>query len=276
REAALGIAERFRHSEAIDSAFGGASSHYQDELREMSRRSDDVVVFNRLAAAVLFTNAQLRLPYAVAANRLGQSGLWPHSISGDFPIVLVHVAATEEELLVRQLLQWHTFARRRGLVSDLVILDQRTDEAAERLRTELSQTIGVGEMLGKPGGVFLLGAAEVSAADALLIAAAARAVFGAGRGSLTAQLDLSYPAAPPLPPQLAAGPRAAEPAAQPAGPPEGLSFWNGIGGFTQDGREYAILIDGAATGGPALPPAPWTNVLANPGFGCLVTEAGLG
>jgi cellobiose phosphorylase len=25
-----------------------------------------------------------------------------------------------------------------------------------------------------------------------------------------------------------------------------------------------------------LPPAPWTNVLANPGFGCLVTEAGLG
>ena len=28
--------------------------------------------------------------------------------------------------------------------------------------------------------------------------------------------------------------------------------------------------------GPTLPPAPWTNVLANPGFGCLVTEAGLG
>ena len=36
------------------------------------------------------------------------------------------------------------------------------------------------------------------------------------------------------------------------------------------------MVDGAAPGGPALPPAPWTNVLANPGFGCLVTEAGLG
>ena len=36
------------------------------------------------------------------------------------------------------------------------------------------------------------------------------------------------------------------------------------------------MIDGTAPGGPALPPAPWTNVLANPGFGCLVTEAGLG
>ena len=59
-------------------------------------------------------------------------------------------------------------------------------------------------------------------------------------------------------------------------PPEGLRFWNGYGGFVSDGREYVIVIDGAATGGPALPPAPWTNVVANPGFGCLVTEAGLG
>jgi cellobiose phosphorylase len=55
-----------------------------------------------------------------------------------------------------------------------------------------------------------------------------------------------------------------------------LLFWNGFGGFTGDGREYVIVIDGTPSGGPALPPAPWTNVLANPGFGCLVTEAGLG
>jgi cellobiose phosphorylase len=131
-------------------------------------------------------------------------------------------------------------------------------------------------MMGKPGGVFVLKAAEVSAADAQLLAAAARAVFGTGRGSLTAQLHLRFPAAPPLPPQLVVVSHTVELAAQTAEPPEGLSFWNGIGGFTRDGREYVILIDGATPGGPVLPPAPWTNVLANPGFGCLVTEAGLG
>ena len=67
-----------------------------------------------------------------------------------------------------------------------------------------------------------------------------------------------------------------EPATEPAKEPEGLLFWSGFGGFTADGREYVIMIDGTPPGGPALPPAPWTNVLANPGFGCLVTEAGLG
>ena len=55
-----------------------------------------------------------------------------------------------------------------------------------------------------------------------------------------------------------------------------MSFWNGFGGFTRDGREYVIVIDGTSHRGPTLPPAPWTNVLANPQFGCLVTEGGLG
>ena len=59
-EAALKIAERFRDPEAIDPAFNGAKKRCQDELRELSLTVDDVVLFNRLAASVVFTNAQLR------------------------------------------------------------------------------------------------------------------------------------------------------------------------------------------------------------------------
>ncbi|HVK14203.1 MAG TPA: glycosyl hydrolase family 65 protein, partial [Gemmataceae bacterium] len=97
----------------------------------------------------------------------------------------------------------------------------------------------------------------------VLLTAAARVVLGGGRGTLEKQLE-PPPEAVSLPPLLAA-------TVAPA-PPEGLLFWNGFGGFTPDGREYVIVIDA----GPTLPPAPWTNVLANPTFGCLVTEAGLG
>jgi cellobiose phosphorylase len=273
REAAVRIAEQFRDSEAIDSAFG-AKTRCQDELRELSRHPVACLVQSS-GGVGRFHECATRPPGAVSANRLAQPGLWPHSISGDLPVVLVHVDAAEDEILVRQLLQWRTYTRRRGMELDLVILDQRAGEAAERLRTEL-QTGVAGEMLGKPGGVFFLGAAEVPADHARLLAAAARAVLGSGRGSLAAQLDQRFSAAPPLPPQLSSDSLAAEPAAQPTKPPGGLSFWNGIGGFTRDGREYVIVIDGADLGGPALPPAPWTNVLANPGFGCLVTEAGLG
>jgi cellobiose phosphorylase len=50
-----------------------------------------------------------------------------------------------------------------------------------------------------------------------------------------------------------------------------LLFDNGLGGFTPDGREYVIRLRGNER-----PPAPWSNVLANPQFGCLITEAGGG
>ena len=48
-----------------------------------------------------------------------------------------------------------------------------------------------------------------------------------------------------------------------------LILFNGLGGFTPDGREYVI----APPRGKATP-APWVNVLANPNFGTVVAESG--
>ena len=50
-----------------------------------------------------------------------------------------------------------------------------------------------------------------------------------------------------------------------------LNYFNSLGGFTPDGREYAIYL------GPGTnTPAPWVNVIANPTFGTLVSETGSG
>ena len=225
---------------------------------------------------MVFTGPALRRPDAVAANRLGQPGLWRHAISGDRPIVLALVATAGDEPLVHQLVRWHAYARRRGLDLDLVILDERPGDAVARLKADL-QAGRAGPLLGKPGGVFSLATANVPKDDAVLLAAAARVVLGGGRGTLADQL-LHGPEPISLPPPLSvtapsATPETGRPAAASA---EDLLFWNGLGGFTPDGREYVIMIDGTTPGGPPLPPAPWANVLANPGFGCLVTEAGLG
>jgi cellobiose phosphorylase len=48
-----------------------------------------------------------------------------------------------------------------------------------------------------------------------------------------------------------------------------LTFFNGLGGFTPDGREYVIT-----TSHGHVTPAPWVNVLANPNFGTVVSENG--
>src|SRR4030095_5067321 len=128
REAAIGIAERFRTFEAIDLAFAAAKANCPSKLEELEITPGEITLFNRLAASVVFTNSGLRDLDAVAANRLGQPSLWPHSISGDLPIVLVRVARVDDETIVQQLVQWRTYTRQRGLNVDLVILDEHGGE----------------------------------------------------------------------------------------------------------------------------------------------------
>ncbi len=52
---------------------------------------------------------------------------------------------------------------------------------------------------------------------------------------------------------------------------QNYEFFNGFGGFREDGSEYSILLDGES-----LPPAPWINVIANKEFGFMVSETGAG
>jgi len=272
-EAANALVQHFKSFDSAQGVLSGARAASHDELQRLNLTSDDVAAFNRLAASVIFTTPSLRQADAVAANRRGQPALWPHGISGDLPIVMARVTQSAGESGAIEAVRWHTYMRGRGLTLDLVILDERRGDAVDRLKAEI-QGSAAGPVLGKPGGVFVLAAEKIAADDRVLFAAAARAVLG-DNGTLADQIGVALTA---IPARISTGKASmlAVPAGPPATPPAGLRFWNGHGGFTADGREYVIVINGNARGGPVLPPAPWTNVLANRDFGCLVTEAGLG
>ncbi|HHV09036.1 MAG TPA: hypothetical protein GXX75_02005 [Clostridiales bacterium] len=53
--------------------------------------------------------------------------------------------------------------------------------------------------------------------------------------------------------------------------PGSYEFFNGFGGFINDGKEYEILLEGENR-----PPAPWINVAANQNFGFQISETGAG
>jgi cellobiose phosphorylase len=57
---------------------------------------------------------------------------------------------------------------------------------------------------------------------------------------------------------------------------EPLQFFNGYGGFTEDGAEYVIRLMPDDSGNLRWPPMPWINVIANENFGFLVSESGAG
>jgi cellobiose phosphorylase len=272
RNEAVALAQRFSDLAEVERTFQQSRTHSQATLVALGISPDDAALFHRLAAHVLFSGPALRSRESVIGNRLGQPGLWPYAISGDLPIVLAQFSSPRQSNLASELIRAHAYWRRCGLVADLVLLHDA--DPADELHDQLEELVRLGptsEMADKPGGVFLRSAAEMPAADVMLFEAAARAILRGDDGSLTEQLERA-PTPTTLPAELrvTAVTTTATPSKSILGG-EGLLFANGLGGFTPDGREYVLTLRGRER-----PPAPWSNVLANPGFGCLITEAGAG
>jgi cyclic beta-1,2-glucan synthetase len=273
RAHSLALAARFGSLESVDRVFEKSAASDEARRAELGLTSEHAALFQRLATPVLFASPFLRSRESVARNHLGQPGLWPHGISGDVPIVLVRIGVDRNLELVREALKGHAYWRRCGLVADLVILhDHSTDDEMRRGLEDLVKNAPTVDLVNRPGGVFLRVASRMSADDVTLLEAAARLILRGGDGPLRTQLDRAHSDAAPLPPPF-------QPVGDPEEPRSGISpasnasllFDNGLGGFTTDGREYVITLRGNQR-----PPAPWTNVLANPDFGCLITEAGGG
>ncbi|HEU5299310.1 MAG TPA: glucoamylase family protein [bacterium] len=275
RGTAEALGQRYHDPASASRAFVLASTHAQIELRHLALTPEDAQLFMRLASLVLGTDPSLRAePDVLARNGLGQQDLWRHGISGDLPILLVRVLEEDAIPLVQRVLRAQEYWRLKGLTADVVILNDRATGYRDEVHNQLQALLKSGSWAAwrdRPGGVFLLRGDGLGEAGRLLLAAAARAVLNADRGDLAAQLDVplaepEWPAA--FTPRSAAGAGAARGAA-PAPDVPALALANGLGGFALEGREYLTVLEGDRE-----TPMPWANVIANPGFGTVVTASG--
>jgi len=277
RDTAEALARKYHDPSAASRAFSLAFAHAQSGLRHLEITSAEALLFERLASRVLYADSSLRAePSVLAANTLGQPGLWPHGISGDLPILLVRVVEDDDLSLVRQVLQAQEYWRLKGLVADVVILNEQPVGYLDEVHAQLTELLDNGPWRSakhRPGGAYLLRADRVTPAERIALQAVASAVLAGDRGALRAQLDRPHPIS------VAESPRVTshndEP--QPIDPfdIEGrgdvpvMTLENGRGGFTDGGKSYAIVLNGGDE-----TPLPWVNVIATPHFGTVVTSSG--
>ncbi|HLI93275.1 MAG TPA: glucoamylase family protein, partial [Puia sp.] len=247
-------------------------THSQVMLRQINASESDAQLYNRLAAYIIYPDPAFRAGTATIKNNLrGQSGLWGYSVSGDLPIVLLHVYDPDNLDFVKQLIRAHAYWRLQGLSVDLVIWNEDYGSYRQALQERIQGLISseaVAAPNNKPGAIFVRPADQLSTEDRILFESVARLILHDNQGTLPEQLDRprnGKALAPLLEPKVLP-PR---PLPVPAAGSENLLFFNGTGGFSADGKEYTILTDGSRT-----TPAPWVNVLANPGFGTVVSESG--
>ena len=265
------LVAKYRVPGAVAQAFEMMWTRSQLEFRYLGIGPARAHRFQELASYLLYPNIRLRSPDRIARNRMGQSGLWALGVSGDLPIMVVTVADDRGLNVVRELLQAHQYWRMRGFRADFIVLNQESPSYDTPLRHQLqrlTEAHSIETGIDKPGGVFLRDWHPMPEDIRNLILASASVMLSANRETLQQQLSgISEPPAPGM--RFSGDGHAEEPSR--SLPFLELPYFNGRGGFTADGREYAIYLKpGDNT------PAPWVNVMAHAGFGALVSESGLG
>jgi len=280
RSDVLDLADKHHDATAFDRAATLAWTQVQVQLSHLGVDRDQASLFQRLAGQVLYADPSMR-PSSEAIRRGGggPAALWAQGISGDIPIILVRIDNIEDVAIVRQLLRAREYWRMKQLAVDLVILNERASSYIQDLQIALETLVRTSQsrpQIGADiarGAVFVLRADLISAETRALLLSMARAVLVGRHGTLSEQLNRPQEADTTAPPAKFAPPRRVPPAdvSQTVPVPQNLEFFNGLGGFGADGREYVTML-----GAGRSMPAPWINVIANPSFGFQVAVEGSG
>ena len=274
----LDLIDKHHDRSAFDRAKTLAWTQAQVQLRHLDVDSEEAADFQRLAAPILYADPRFRAgSEAIIRGAGSQSGLWPQSVSGDFPIVLLRIDDVEDIAQLRQLLRAHEYWRLKRLNVDLVIVNERASSYVQDLQIAIETAVRTSQSRPRygveptHGAIFALRADLMSAETRSLLQAVARVSLLARRGPIADQLARLPPSKSwPLPERRrkTAVPTSLTPRSSVQSK---LEFFNGLGGFDKNGREYVTILNaGDAT------PAPWINVVANPSFGFQASATGSG
>lgn len=166
------------------------------------------------------------------------------------------------------MVQAHAYWRMKGLMVDLVIWNEEQSGYRQELHDEIMCQIPQSSeslLLNQKGGIFIRRLEQMSDEDRILIQTVARAIISDRGGTLAEQMERkgwNEIFIPRLRPTRASYQKT-ESGLHISG--EDLLYFNGIGGFSEDTKEYVIF-----TGKGKVTPAPWVNVLANENFGTVI------
>jgi cellobiose phosphorylase len=271
REEAVELAKKYYSPASIARAFELAYTRSQVEASYLNLKAGEIKTFQNMMPHIVFLSS-IRRKYGeiLKKNVKGQRGLWPYGISGDIPIVLVAISKADDIDLVRDCLKAHEYWRTKGLKVDLVILNEDESSYLQPLQELLNEVVLAShgrDIHDRPGGVFIRNANVMPKEDRALLYSAARIILKGDGGPIDYQLKQMEGEVLPKVKSF----NRYNISYQSEDIPLDLTFFNGYGGFSKDGKEYVIKLKGYTN-----TPSPWINVVSNGKFGFHVSESGSG
>ncbi len=277
RKNAMELAEKYNDFRISERAFELSWTRSRVESRYLGLAAGEVTAYLDMLPFLLYNSSIKREYRSYIEDNVGsQQDLWPFGISGDLPVMLTEVNDEEDTDIVEWILKGHEYLRVKNLCVDLVILIRKTEGYSQPVNEKVRNAISSSharELVNKPGGVFVISLSDIEPQQVSLLYTVARIVIKDSVESFRNLLKESRLGTETIPAASACYDSERPHRITVHDEPEEkkLLFFNGIGGFSEDGGEYVIrLVNGRRT------PLPWSNIISNRDFGFLVTESGGG
>ncbi|HRO15856.1 MAG TPA: glucoamylase family protein, partial [Paracoccus sp. (in: a-proteobacteria)] len=186
------LAAHYARPAVFDHELRLAWTYSQVQLRHLDVTLEDARMFRAYAALLVWPDLRMAAPPRRRTELGRQSGLWPLGISGDNPILLLRIDNEADLPIVRKALRMHTFLRTRGVVHDIVILNERATSYVQDLQHGIQSLCDAAMMMtgqSEPRYIHVARRDQISKESFDTLVSAARIVLHTRNGKLSEQLD---------------------------------------------------------------------------------------
>ena len=273
-EKVIKLIQNYSNSNAVKRTFELSRAKTEAETIYLGLKGKDIEKYQKMLSYLLFQNPMKKEVINKLPKRVySQSELWKFGISGDLPILLVKIKDVNDMHVIRDCLKAMEFFRSKNIKIDLIILNEEKNSYEHFIKFEVENEIQnkqLGFLKNIFGGIFIINEKEITPAEKELLEFRSNLILNAAFGNIGMQLkDLE---------------EEHEENIKNIGEDEkifiqndeteainedysNLKYYNDFGGFTEDGLEYVMKV----SNNHKLPTA-WSNILANPHFGTLITQ----
>ena len=262
----------YNDSITLDEAFDYATVANNMNTKLLGLNGPDMRLYNIMLNYLYQTSKHCMTPErkdTLTKNALNQTNLWKFNISGDYPIILVEIFESESLNLVKEVIKAYEFYKSRALFVDIVVINHENKNYKPIINREVEKEKyrmnTLYDFMNTPGRIFVIDADELTNEETTLLRMTARLSFNTSKSS---SLEESIETLQQENKMIAYDPILVEPKIEYPVNTKDLTFYNEFGGFINNGKEY--LITNPDT------PTPWSNVIANPEFGSIVTNNNCG
>ena len=240
KEEAIENLKEYTKSERLNAIFDISKNHSFAETRFLNVKGKDIALYQKMLEKLLFPKTkECNIEMDLSTRKL-----WKYGISGDNPILLVKLRDNNDTYLINEVTKAKEYFDMKNITVDVVILSK--NEIQTKFKTLIN----------------------IPLEDKRVIEARANLILDAKLGSIGIQMKEIETSETDRKNKLILEPGKSEKNIEIN--TSKLLFYNGYGGFSEDGNEYHIIVNKNKK-----TPVAWSNIMTNDKFGTLVTE-GLG